>query len=235
MLDTPPESPPAPPYSRLAIAAFVVAVVPCCPLTGLLGFFLGLAALRRIAAAPGLRGRQLATAAVFLGIVSTVVSAYGIVRFARSAAERQDRALAEAVQSFVVAAQESRFDDARKAWVPKLAPDDAQVRQFVDALGTLGDFQSVTITRTTPDPFTFIFESSISYKGTDGFALGACRAILANGNALAPVFRLQRLRLDRSGSETVTLGADAEPDAEPDTSDDAPDPDARPPDPENPP
>ena len=58
--------------SGLAIASLVCSLIICCPLTTLIGPFLGLAAVLTIGSNPARKGKGLAMAGIIIGIFATV-------------------------------------------------------------------------------------------------------------------------------------------------------------------
>ena len=196
-----------PRMSRLAVVSFVAAVIPCCPATGMLATLLGLMALRRIAASGGaLGGRRLATAAALIGMASALLSMYGWNRLMLVYAEEQDRAARTVIESFITAAVDGRYDDARGAWEPEYAPDDAEIAAFAEAVAELGGFERVNLTTKHMVTLTTM-EGSVSYEGRQDFALGAVR-LRARSQAFTPAYRLERLRFDRSSDDVIALGAE---------------------------
>jgi len=133
-MNEPVQSPPSPPDSRggplpsaprrsrifgLAIVAFILAVVPCCPMVSLLGAMLGLAALRRIQLARGaLGGRRLAAVAVIVGFVVSGISAIGFSRLAFSVDQWVEQTMAANVQDLVRASVQGRIDAGLRLWTP---------------------------------------------------------------------------------------------------------------------
>jgi hypothetical protein len=110
--------PPSPsPRSPLAIAALVLALVPCCPPVSLLGAILGLVALRRIQLANGPpANRRLAIAAVLIGIGVSLFSGFLMNTAARSIDHRTTQMMVEHVEQAIREAAEGREHDALQRW-----------------------------------------------------------------------------------------------------------------------
>ena len=110
--------PSTPPTSRLAIASVACAAVLCCPLTSIVGMFLGILAMHRIRIAGGaLGGRWLAVGGTLLASASLVVQAGLIERYRASLDERIQTEIAASARALVTATQDGDVDAFRAAWI----------------------------------------------------------------------------------------------------------------------
>ena len=100
----------------LAKCGLALALVPCCPLTGLVGAFLGLIALKRIHAAGTNRGSRLAVIAVLGGAVSAFVWLAAFDWYGRDQDEKRRTQRGDAIYAVITAGQESRPADASMLW-----------------------------------------------------------------------------------------------------------------------
>jgi hypothetical protein len=138
---------------RLAIAALVVALIPCCPLTGFLGALLGVISLRRIRRSGGrIGGTRVALAAVVAGAASAFIWTTLIDNFVRTQETTQRDAAAGQIATLISAAQDDRLDEARGAWPDAAdgAPTEEELAAFGRAtLQRYGPFSRFAISSTT--------------------------------------------------------------------------------------
>jgi hypothetical protein len=213
---------PAPRMSRLAIVAMVLAVVPCCPLTGLLGSLLGLHALRRIRLAGGaLGGRRLALAAVIVGAATAVVWAGLGEHVARLQEEAQTEALVAQIESAVRPIDPDDADAAARAeaaWstTGDGRPSDEERAAFRAAVaeryGRLERVSIVSLTQTASLAAPTA-ECAFSLHFRDrGMILGAARF---EGEVrfplLVPIFRLTGLSIEDPEAGDLVIGLDLAP------------------------
>ena len=123
----------SPPTSGLAIAALVLAVVPCCPAISLVGTVLGVAALRRIQAANGaLAGRSIAKWAIGIGITLAILSTMGMTILVQHAEQTNREIISTQIAEVIDSSRVQQPDRAAKAWNNASAntPTTAEFQRF---------------------------------------------------------------------------------------------------------
>jgi hypothetical protein len=222
-----PEHRPAAPRSArqpipvLAVVAIVLAAVPCCPFTGLIGAFLGVLALRRTRVSGGsLVGRRLAVIAIIAGVGSAIVWTLWLERLRGQLMEANDEAMTARISETIRAVEQGDADGALDGWI-----DDAGRRPTTDAVAAFGEqasarygtFGRVAIVSSTPggsmlDP---IWEVACIFHFTEASPLGSARfeTSLVPGS-MTPRFELARLEIeDRERGDLVLGQVAAEPDS----------------------
>ncbi len=156
MDDQTPTQPQHPPSGRsslspLAVIGVVLASIPMCVPVNLLGFVFGALALRRIRHSGGvIRGRNVARAAMIIGLVTTIGGSWGWMRLG----QWQEKATAEAaslsVNGFVTSATAGDVTAAMQWWSPQTAAPKAQdVLAFGKAINATCDVTHVTVNAIT--------------------------------------------------------------------------------------
>jgi hypothetical protein len=220
---TPPSAPGEPAArSRLAIVALVVALVPCCPMSSLLGAFLGLVALRRIRlseAGPGPRlgGTRIALAAIVAGAASAVVWSSVLDRFVRGQESQQRDAILARVAEVVDGAQTGDAATARAVWATDDAnrPSPEEIEDFgraaTERYGRFERFAIISAARSGS-----MLAPEVEVAGMFHFErespLGSVRFVMRfTPGSLVPLFVLQRLTIEDQEHGGLELGAPREP------------------------
>ena len=116
-----------PRMSVLAVVALVLAIIPCCPPSSLLGAALGIFAVRRIALSQGrLRGMGVARAAIISGLILSLMSSILLTRYFTHQQELIDEAMVEKIQQVVTGAMTDRSDLVITSWSSRLEPPEAE-------------------------------------------------------------------------------------------------------------
>lgn len=142
--------------SALAIIAVVLAVLPLCVPLNLLGTMLGVLASRRIKAAGGqLRGRGAARAAIWGGLIMTVIGWWVWSEVGQWTQRVIEQSAGETTTAFLQDISEGRSQAAFAHWSPNAdTPTDAHVDAFTKAVVRLGPVKSVGIVSMQPLPDT---------------------------------------------------------------------------------
>jgi hypothetical protein len=208
-----------PPVSALAVTGLVIALVPCCPLTGLLGAVLGLLALRRIRlarAGPAARsGERLAMAAIVIGVASAMVWSVLTDQFVRGQEARQNEAMEHLVARVVEAAVAGDAAAVLTAWSPTDAarPSEDAVLAFgaaaADRYGPLQRIAFISIARRGS-----FFAPEVDASGVFHFErespLGTARLEMKPvPGSITPAFRMTSLTIEDRVRGDLTLGAPA--------------------------
>lgn len=202
-----------PGLSALAVGALVVALVPCCPPTALLGAFLGMLALRRIQRSGGrLRGVRIAATAMIVGVVGSVVWLLAFQKFAVSYQQAQEDAMAQQVGAIVAAAQAGRVDEVRDAWFSAdTAPTEAEILGFGEEVtarfGAVDRF-SVLSTAQSGSFMAPIVEVAGLYRTGESSPLGSARLRLAFRGVFTQAFRVTQLTIEDAERGDLCLGGE---------------------------
>jgi hypothetical protein len=142
--------------SGMAIAAFILALVPCCPVVSALGSTLGLVAYRRIRTSGGmLRGEKLAKAAIFCGLAISLLSLIGFTSLQSGIQRGLKDGIVQCIEQFISKAQQAAqtgdVTAARERWVISATrPGDDAIAAFGrESQARYGAFQRFTITSFT--------------------------------------------------------------------------------------
>lgn len=208
-------SPPAPEggssLSALAVSALVVALVPCCPLTALIGAFLGLFAMRRIQRSGGrLRGNGIAMAAMVAGAVGAIVWAIAFERFALAQQDAQETAIAEQIGGILIAAQEGRPADVLAGWYPDATtPTAEEIIEFgaevTTRYGDVDRFAVLSAVRSGPLMSPEIVVAGI-YRSASEEPIGSARFRMILGVQLTPTFKPMQIVIEDPDRGDLVLG-----------------------------
>jgi hypothetical protein len=199
--------------SILAVVGLVLAIVPCCPFTGLIGAFLGVLALRRIRVAGGaLGGRRVAIVAIIAGVASSIIWTIWFERLRGQLLEANEQAMTERITETVRAAASADVASAARGWVstPSTRPTDQQLEEFGEAISTrYGDFERVAIVSSTPRGSMFdpAWEVACIFHFSDAAPLGsALFETRIEPGRMTPVFELARLVIEDRERGDLTIG-----------------------------
>lgn len=107
-----------PPTSRLAVAAVILAVIPCCPLISLVGAALGVMALRRIQASKGaMGGGRLAVWAVCIGSAMSLLTTVVFSSLQSFVQDMNRQIMVEQVTTTIHAAMQGDIARVRTQWL----------------------------------------------------------------------------------------------------------------------
>jgi hypothetical protein len=199
--------------SRLAMAGLVLALVPCCPFTGMVGAFLGVLALRQIRLSRGrVAGTQLALVAILLGIGLSFLWVGMWEHFLNSQLDSYQRAMAERAGEVIEAAQSEQADAVLKAWVKDdpVRPTEEETLEFGRATEKrYGSFDHLSVISTSRPggPFSLRFDISGRFHFSRGDVLGVVRFRL---DSMLPepskVFTLVEIHLNDPARGDLRLG-----------------------------
>jgi len=199
--------------SKFALAGLILAAVPCCPLTALIGAALGLFALRQIRLSGGtLGGRRVALAAVFVGTASALLWSTVFDRFARSQSEGEQRALTDQVERFMDAASSGRTQAALGEWLREdpARPSPEHVRAFGRQVAErFGTYERLAIH--ARDRSGALVAPVVEVSGTFYFENGAMfGSVRFQGRVeplrLMPSFRMIRIVIEDKRHGNLALG-----------------------------
>ena len=141
-----------PPRSRLAVAALVLALVPCCPAVPLAGSMLGVLAHARIRRAGGrLGGEGIAIGAMVAGSVLAVVQMLLLERYLQTQSAEQARTAIEAVEASLDDDRDGWPTSALPFWADGAAMDAERLRAGVAELeAALGPFRDLRVSDVRP-------------------------------------------------------------------------------------
>jgi hypothetical protein len=151
---TPPQT------SAMAIIAVVLALLPLCVPLNLIGTVLGFMANRRITAAGGrLRGRGAARAALWGGLIMTVLGWWVWSEIGQWTQRAIEQSASETTTAFLQEVSDGRSHAAFARWSPNAQPPtDAQVDALAKAVARLGTVKSVGIVSMQPLPVTDMWQ-----------------------------------------------------------------------------
>ncbi|NNM26707.1 MAG: DUF4190 domain-containing protein [Phycisphaerales bacterium] len=197
----------------LAITALVLALVPCCPLTGLVGAMLGFTAYRRAvreeAAGGQDRGRRLALAAMVIGGMGAVISTLTWNHLLLVTDEAQESMMTHQIRRIV--APEPDDDTAlAEVWEDDAAtPPEAERDAFADAVAArFGALDRITIVSTarTGSFFDPAIEAACVFHCERASPTGAVR-FRVHARLGEPLdFRIVKLTIDGGERGDLILG-----------------------------
>ncbi|MDY7108218.1 MAG: DUF4190 domain-containing protein [Planctomycetota bacterium] len=205
------------PVSKLAVAGLIIAVIPLCPFTSLLGALLGIFALRRIRLAEGrLTGRGLALAAVVVGVSLAFVWSALLDYVAERQREAQEAMMIDTVGQLMrppAGADPARTLQLWSGTDPR-RPSIEEIEQFrADAIDRYGVFDRFMAISVSPDGSILrpIVEMGGVFHFADASPFGSAsfEAQVPPGK-LVPVFRLRSLMIEDRGRGDLTLGVEEE-------------------------
>jgi hypothetical protein len=201
------------PASILAIVAVVLAAVPCCPFTGLIGAFLGVLALRRNRVSGGSHiARRLAVIAIVAGVGSSIVWTLWLERLRGQLLEANDEAMTQRIADTIHAAAQGDADAALDGWVDEVAkrPTPEAIMVFGEEMSArYGAFDRVAIVSAAPGGSMFdpIWEVACIFHFADASPLGSARfeTSLVPGR-MTPRFELAHLEIESRERGDLVLG-----------------------------
>ncbi|MBT5657678.1 MAG: DUF4190 domain-containing protein [Phycisphaerae bacterium] len=146
--------------SAMAIIAIVLALLPLCVPLNLIGTVLGFVAKRRIVAAGGrLRGHGAARAAIWGGLIMTVLGWWVWSEIGQWTQRAIEETAGETTTAFLQEVADGRSQAAFARWSSNAdMPSDTHVDSFARAVAQLGTVQSVGIVSMQPMPDTDIWQ-----------------------------------------------------------------------------
>jgi hypothetical protein len=191
-----------PKFSKLAVFALILAVVPCCPMLSLLGGALGLVAFQRIKLSGGrLTGKRTAIAAGITGFALSLVSSLALNGLANYIERTNNAIMHERILTAVNTSWAPDHATVRRQFAPAAQP--ALLDDAVDAFGKAaqeryGRLQRFSITSTAERG---VFDRQIDVAGLFVFdraqQLGSASfEIRATMNQYWPEIRLIELRIE---------------------------------------
>jgi len=210
----------------IAVIGLVVAVVPCCPFTGLIGAMLGVLALRvlrgHVDPPPPPIYRRLAIAAMIAGIVSALVWSTAFDWWRRGQVETQQETMIEQMTAVIGgpdpgaggAAEPGRLWPGGATAGGGTTPDDEEVREFRREVSTrYGDLDRVTIISTVHSgPFLNpVIEVACVFQFAGRSPLGSARfnlRVRPGGWKAVPVLRALTLEDDDAGDLHLAATSD---------------------------
>ena len=224
----------------LPFFALASSLVLCCPMTSLMGFVLGLIALRRIQASGGaLGGRKIAKTAMILGLVMVPVQYFILDSFQKMNERLLQEGLEGSMSILFDVESVQRDDDLLRIFstFEGTRASRAEIDVFVDeVLSSLGAYQGLSVIRSTPGDSGFLdrsYEVAVGFRFSDRTVTGGVEClVIPSGTTKPHAVLFQRIELQLRPE--VTLQLPPLPPGQMDSTDE-PDGDAHSPDLEQPP
>jgi len=215
------------PVSKLAVASIVVVLIPCCPLTSLVGAFLAAFSLSRIwRAKDRFGGERLAIAALLIGLAGALVQTTVVLRWQAGNMEKAEVSLDGRVTAFFDLERES---PATSMWSSLEQPASVAVESFLaDVQTRYGDLKSIDFmssSRTagaSPRHVTY----AVMFEFSGERVSGAVWAVIAINTDITkildpPVLDVRGILLRDHNLGNLTLGHAAEAAESTDSTDEA--------------
>jgi hypothetical protein len=201
------------PVSRLAVAGLIIAAIPLCPLTSLLGALLGIFALRGIRLSGGrLSGQGFALAAVVIGLTFAFIWMAVLDHFAQQQREIQEAMMVDAVAAVMRVPENNDPARALQAW-STAAPDrpsGEEIARFAaeaaDRYGRFDRFASMSISRSGSILRPVVEMAGVFHFADETLFGSASFETVVSPGRLTPVFRLTGLLIEDRGRGDLTLG-----------------------------
>ncbi len=232
-----PEANESRPRHLLPFFALASSLVFCCPMTSMMGFVLGLIALRRIQASDGtLGGRKIAKTAMILGLVMVPVQYFTLDGFQKMNERLLQEGLENSMSILFDVESVRRDDDLLRVFstLEGRRPSRVEINKFVDeVLSSLGGYQGLSVIRSTPGDSGFLdrsYEVAVGFRFSDRTVTGGVECLVIPSGTTKPhavlfqrielqlrpelTLQLPPLPLDQMDSTDETGGDDHSPDLE---------------------
>ena len=208
-----PEANESRPRHLLPFFALASSLVLCCPMTSLMGFVLGLIALRRIQASGGaLGGRKIAKTAMILGLVMVPVQYFILDSFQKLNERLLQEGLEDSMSILFDVESVQRDDDLLRIFstLEGRRPSGAEIKTFVDeALSSLGAYQGLSVIRSTPGDSGFLdqsYEVAVGFRFSDRTVTGGLEClVIPSGTSMPHAVLFQRIELQIEPELTLQL------------------------------
>ncbi len=208
-----PEANESRPRHLLPFFALASSLVLCCPMTSLMGFVLGLIALRRIQASGGvLGGRRIAKTAMILGLVMVPVQYFILDSFQKMNERLLQEGLEHSMSVLFDVDSAERDDDLLRIFstLEGRRPSGAEINTFVDeVLSSLGAYQGLSVIRSTPGDSGFLdrsYEVAVGFRFSDRTVTGGVEClVIPSGTSKPHAVLFQRIELQVQPEMTLEL------------------------------
>ena len=208
-----PEANESRPRHLLPFFALASSLVLCCPMTSLMGFVLGLIALRRIQASDGaLGGRKIAKTAMILGLVMVPVQYFTLDSFQKINERLLQEGLEDSMSILFDVESVKRDDDLLRIFstLEGRRPSRAEINMFVDeVLSSLGAYQGLSVIRSTPGGSGFLdrsHEVAVGFRFSDRTVTGGVEClVIPSGTSKPHAVLFQRIELQVQPEVTLQL------------------------------
>ncbi|MCP3904060.1 MAG: DUF4190 domain-containing protein [Planctomycetes bacterium] len=209
MIDPP--KPHTPRSSVLAMVALAIAVIPCCPLAGLLGACLGIVSLSGIRRSEGrVTGARIAIAAIVLGTVTSIIGWLALDRLVSYQEAEHTRTMDDQVTRIIRSASEQRTDELHLWAAGTARPSDDELLAFGAVVSErYGRFDRLAIISSTHSGplLSPIREIAVVFHFEHGQPLGSARfQTRVVGGQFIPQLDLARLTIEDAAAGDLVLG-----------------------------
>ena len=201
------------PRHLLPFFALASSLVVCCPMTSLMGFVLGLIALRRIQASGGvLGGRKIAKSAMILGLVMVPIQYFILDGFQKMNERLLQEGLEHSMSVLFDTNAPDRQDELLRVFstLDGKRPSRVVIDRFVErAVTSLGDYQGLSVIRSTPGDSGLLdrtYEVAVGFRFAERTVTGGVEClVIPSGTSNPHAVLFQRIELQLQPDLTLQL------------------------------